>query len=189
MPLKVGKYPRWEVVLSFGNYRRQHGDPLEIEDIVIQLHGFCENVRHCEPLRVQIGSRAPQHCPIVQCGGLGSTSSGGNKHYTKEILQEETELEELIETSTNPIWTAKGGATKTFITISSPENRGDVDKSSTRLKIISRGKEGAVATDPIHFNEGGNEDKHEVDVDPYALPASPNIQQKPQLVTKMVSLF
>jgi hypothetical protein len=50
-------------------------DPLGIEDIVTQVHWFCESIRHCEPLRVQIGSRAPQHYPIVQCGGLGSASS------------------------------------------------------------------------------------------------------------------
>jgi hypothetical protein len=51
------------------------------------------------------------------------------------------------------------------------------------------GKEGAVAIDPIHFNDCGIEGKREVDVDPYALHASPDIQQKPQSVAKMVSLL
>jgi hypothetical protein len=98
-------------------------------------------------------------------------------------------LEEPVETSTDPIWTAKGGAAETLISISSPENRGDVDQSSAWPKVASRGKEGVVAIDPIHFNDGGIEGKREVDVDPYALPASPDIQQRPQLVAKMVSLL
>jgi hypothetical protein len=85
-------------------------------------------------------------------------------------------LEEPIETSTDPIWTSKGAAAETLISISSPKNWGDVDKSNARPKVASRGKEGAIAIDPIHFNDGGNEDKREVDVDPYALPASPDIQ-------------
>jgi hypothetical protein len=85
-------------------------------------------------------------------------------------------LEELVETSTDPIWTAKRAVAEMLISISSPENRVDADKSSTRPKVASGGKEGAIATDPIHFNDGGNEDKCEVDVDPYAMPASPDIQ-------------
>jgi hypothetical protein len=96
-------------------------------------------------------------------------------------------LEEPVETSTDAIWTVKGATAETLISISSLENRGDADKSSARLKVASRGKEGAIATDPIHFNDDGNEGKREVDVDPYALPASPDIQQKPQSVAKMVS--
>jgi hypothetical protein len=102
--------------------------------------------------------------------------AGGNEHYTKTILQEEAELEEPVETSTDPIWTAKGAAAKTLINISSPENRGDADKSSARPKVAFGGKEGAITTDPIHFIDSGNEGKREVDVDPYALPASPDIQ-------------
>jgi hypothetical protein len=119
--------------------------------------------------------------------GLAVPLAGGNKHYTKATVQEEVELEETIETSIDPIWTAKVAAVETLISISSPENRGDEEKSSTRPKIASGGKEGAIATDSIHFNDGGNEDKREVDVDPYALPVSPDIQQKPQSATKMVS--
>jgi hypothetical protein len=99
------------------------------------------------------------------------------------------EMEEPVETSTDPIWTAKGGAAETLISISSPENRGDADKNNTWPKVASGGKEGAVATDPIHSNDGGIVDKREVDVDPYALPTSPDIQQKPQSVSKMVSLL
>jgi hypothetical protein len=121
--------------------------------------------------------------------GLAVPLAGGNEHYTKAILQEEVELEEPVETSTDPIWTAKGGTIETLINISSPENRGDVDKSNAWPKVASRGKEGTIATDPIHFNDSGNEGKCEVDVDPYALPASPDRQQKPQSVAKMVSLL
>jgi hypothetical protein len=80
-------------------------------------------------------------------------------------------LEEPIETSTDPIWTAKGAPAETLINISLPENWGDADKSNARPKVACGSKEGAIATDPIHFNDGGNEDKREVDVDPYALPA------------------
>jgi hypothetical protein len=108
--------------------------------------------------------------------GLAAPLVGGNEHYTKAILQEEVELEEPVETSIDPIWTAKGGAAETLISISSPENRGDEDKSSARPKVAFGGKEGAVATDLIHFNDSGNEYKREVDVDPYAMAASPDIQ-------------
>jgi hypothetical protein len=104
--------------------------------------------------------------------GLAVPLAGGNEHYTKATVYEEVELEEPVETSTDPIWTAKGAAAETFISISSPENRGDAEKSSTRLKVASGGKKGAIATNPIHFNDGGNEGKREVDMDPYALPAS-----------------
>jgi hypothetical protein len=121
--------------------------------------------------------------------GLAVPLVGGNEYYTKATLQEEAELEEPVETSTNPIWTAKGGTVETLISISSPENWGDVDKSSAWPKVASRGKEGAIATDPIHFNDNGNEGKREIDVDPYALPTSPDRQQKPQSVAKMVSLL
>jgi hypothetical protein len=121
--------------------------------------------------------------------GLAALLAGGNEHYTKTTLQEEAELEEPVETSTDPVWTAKGGAAETLISISSPENRGDVDKSSAWPKVASGGKEGAVTTDPIYFNDGGIEGKCEVDVDPYALPASLDIQQKPQSIAKMVSLL
>ena len=114
-------------------------------------------------------------------------SVGGNKHYTKATIHEEVELEEHVETSTDPIWTTKGAATETLISISSPKNQGDAEKNSTWPKIASRSKEGAIATDPIHFNDSGNEGKCEINVDSYALPASPNIQQKPQSATKMVS--
>jgi hypothetical protein len=98
-------------------------------------------------------------------------------------------LEDPVETSTNPIWTTKGGVAEMLINISSPNNRGDADKSSARPKVASGGKEGVIATDPIHFNDGRNEGKREVDVDPYALPASSDIQQKPQSVAKKVSLL
>jgi hypothetical protein len=119
--------------------------------------------------------------------GLAAPLASGNEHYTKATVQEEAKLEEPVETSTDPIWTTKGTATETLISISSPKNRGDVDKSNTRPKVASGGKEGVVTTDPIHFNDGRNEDKREVDVDPYALLASLDIQQKPQSVAKMVS--
>jgi hypothetical protein len=121
--------------------------------------------------------------------GLAVPLAGSNEYYIKATLQEEAKLEEPVETSTDPIWTAKGGTIETLISISSPENWGDVDKSSAWLKVASRGKEGAVATDPIHFNDSRNEGKREVDVDPYALPASPDRQQKPQSVAKMVCLL
>jgi hypothetical protein len=111
--------------------------------------------------------------------GLAVPLAGGNEHYTKAILQEEAELEKPVETSTDPIWTVKGGATETLISISLPENWGDADKSSAWPKVASGGKEGAIATDPIYFSDGGNEGKREVDMDPYALPASSDIQQKP----------
>jgi hypothetical protein len=133
-----------------------------------------------------------EYCSTAQlCNveGLAAPLAGGNEHYTKATLQEEAELEEPLETSTDPIWTVKGGAVETLISISSLENRGDADKSSAWPKVASRGKEGAIATDPIHFNDGGNEGKREVDVDPYALPTSPDIQQKPQSVAKTVSLL
>jgi hypothetical protein len=56
--------------------------------------------------------------------GLAMPLAGGNEHYTKATLQEEAELEEPVETSTDPIWTAKGRAAEMLINISSPENQG-----------------------------------------------------------------
>ena len=100
-----------------------------------------------------------------------------------------SKLKETVGTSADPISTAKGGAVEMLIGISSPENQGDADKSNTRRKVAFGDKEGAVTTDPIHFNDGGNEDKREINVDPYSMAASVNIQEKPQSIAKMVSLL
>jgi hypothetical protein len=54
--------------------------------------------------------------------GLAVPLASGNEHYTKATVQEEVELEELVETSADPIWTSKGAAAETLISISSPEN-------------------------------------------------------------------
>jgi hypothetical protein len=51
--------------------------------------------------------------------GLTALLAGGNEHYIKATVQEEVELEEYIETSTDPIWTAKGVAAEMLINISS----------------------------------------------------------------------
>jgi hypothetical protein len=156
------------------------------------LHKFMGSMKASDIASPSESKLAVEYCNTAElCNveGLAVPLVGGNEYYTKATLQEEAELEDHIETSTNPIWTTKGGAAETLINISSPDNRGDADKSSARPKVASGGKEGAVATDPIHFNDGRNEDKREVNVDPYALPASSDIQQKPQSVAKMLSLL
>jgi hypothetical protein len=161
-----------------------------LSELKTLLHNFMGSVKASNIASPSKSKSAVEHRSTTQlCNveGLAVPLAGGNEHYKKATVQEEVELEELVETSTNSIWTAKGAAAETLISISSPENRGDAEKSSAQPKVASGGKEGAIATDPIHFNDGGNEGKREVDVDPYALPASPDIQQKPQSVTKMVS--
>jgi hypothetical protein len=143
------------------------------------LHNFMDSVKASDIASPSESKSAVEHRSTTQlCNveGLAVPLAGGNKHYKKATVHEEVELEEPVETSTDPIWTAKGASAETLISISSPENRGDVEKSSARLKVASGGKEGAIATDPIHFNDCRNENKHEVDVDPYALPTSPDIQ-------------
>jgi hypothetical protein len=163
-----------------------------LSELKTLLHKFMGSMKASDIASPSESKSAIEHRSTAQlCNveGLAMPLASGNEHYTKATLQEEAELEEPVETSIDPIWTAKGGAAETLINISSPENRGDAYKSSARPKVASVGKEGAVTTDPIHFNNGGNEDKREVDVDPYALLASSNIQQKPQLVAKMVSLL
>jgi hypothetical protein len=161
-----------------------------LSELKILLHKFMGSVKTSDIASPSESKSAVEHRSTTQLynvEGLAAPLVGGNEHYIKATLHEETELEEPVETSTDPIWTAKGAAAETLINISSPENRGDTNKSSARPKVACGGKEGDVATDPIHFNDDGNEDKREVDVDPYTLPASPDIQQKPQSVAKMVS--
>jgi hypothetical protein len=163
-----------------------------LSELKTLLHKFMGSVKASDIASPSESKSAVEHRNTAQlCNveGLATPLAGGNEHYTKAILQEEAELEEPVETSTDPIWIAKGGAVETLISISSPENRGGTDKSSAQPKVAFGSKEGAVATDPIHFNDGGNEGKREVDVDPYAMAASPNIQEKPQSVAKMVSLL
>jgi hypothetical protein len=163
-----------------------------LSELKTLLYKFMGSVKASDIASLLESKSVVEYCSTTQlCNveGLAVLLAGGNEHYTKATLQEEVELEEPVETSTDPIWTAKGGVIETLISISSPENWRDADKSSAWPKVASRGKEGAIATDPIHFIDGGNEDKREVDVDPYALPASPDIQQKPQSVAKMVSLL
>jgi hypothetical protein len=161
----------------------------ELKTLLYKFMGSVKASDIASPLESKSAVEHYSTAQLCNVEGLAVPLPGGNEHYTKAILQEEAELEEPIETSTDPIWTTKGGAAETLINISSPENRGDADKSSAWPKVASGSKEGAVATDPIHFNDGGIEDKREVNVDPYALPASPDIQQRPQSVTKMVSLL
>lgn len=163
-----------------------------LSELKTLLHKFMGSVKASDIASPSESKSAAEHHSTAQlCNveGLAAPPAGGNKYYTKATLQEETELKEPVETSTDPIWTAKGGVVETLISISSPENRGDAVKSSARRKVASGGKEGAVAADPIHFNDGGNEDKREVDVDPHAMAALLNIQDKPQSVAKMVSLL
>jgi hypothetical protein len=163
-----------------------------LSELKTLLHKLMGSVKASDIASPSESKSAVEDCSTAQLynmEGLAAPLAGGNEHYTKVTLQEEAELEELVETSTDPIWTVKGATTETLISISSPENRGDAEKSNARPKVASRGKEGAIATDPIHFNDGGNEGKREVDMDPYALLASPDIQQKPQSITKMVSLL
>jgi hypothetical protein len=153
-----------------------------LSELKTLLHNFMGSVKASDIASPSKSKSAVEHRSTTQlCNveGLVVPLASSNEHYTKAIIQEDVELEEPVETSTDPIWTAKGAAAETLISISSPENWGDAEKSSTRPKVASGGKEGANATDPIHFSEGGNEDKREVDVDPYALPVSPDIQQKP----------
>jgi hypothetical protein len=156
------------------------------------LHKFMSSVKASDIANPSESKSVIEHRSTVElCNveGLPAPLVGGNKHYTKTTLHEEVELEDPVETSTDPIWTTKGGAAEMLISISSPDNGGDADKSSARPKVASEGKEDAVATDPIHFNDGRNEGKCEVNVDPYALPASSDIQQKPQSIAKTVSLL
>jgi hypothetical protein len=150
-----------------------------LSELKTLLHKFIGSMKASDIASPSESKSAVEHHSTAQLynvEGLAAPLACGNKHYTKATLQEEAELEEPVETSIDPIWTAKGGATETLINISSPENRVDADKNSTWPKVASGSKEGAVATDPIHFNDGGNEGKREVDVDPYALPASLDIQ-------------
>jgi hypothetical protein len=163
-----------------------------LSELKTLLHKFMDSVKASDIASPSESKSAVHHRSTAQfynVEGLAVPLAGGNEHYTKATLQEEAELEEPVETSTDPIWTAKGGTVETLISISSLENWGDVDKSNAWPKVASRGKEGAIATDPIHFNDSGNEDKREVDVDPYTLPTSPDRQQKPQSIAKMVSLL
>jgi hypothetical protein len=161
-----------------------------LSELKTLLHKFMGFVKPSDIASPSESKLAVEHHSTAQsCNveALVEPLAGGNKHYIKIMLHEEAELEELVETSTDPIWTAKGAAAEMLISISSLENRGDADKSSAWPKVASGGKEDAVATNPVYFNDSGNEGKREVDVDPYALLASPDIQQKPQSVAKMVS--
>ena len=97
------------------------------------LHKFMDSVKVSDIGSPSESKLAVEHHSTTQlCNveDLVAPLASGNKHYTKAILQEETELEEPVETSTDSIWTAKGVATETLISISLPENRRDADKSS-----------------------------------------------------------
>jgi hypothetical protein len=147
-----------------------------LSELKTLLHKFMGSMKASDIVSPTKSKSAIEHCNTAQLCNVESLAgplAGGNDYYTKATLQEEAELGELVETSTDLIWTAKGAATETLISILSLENRGDADKTSARPKVASGSKGGAVATDPIHFNDGGNEGKREVDMDPYALPASP----------------
>jgi hypothetical protein len=65
----------------------------------------------------------------------------------------------------DPIWTAKGVATKILASIFPSRHQMDADKSSGWPKVALEGKEGVVTTDAIHLSYG-QKGHWEVNVDP-----------------------
>ena len=147
-----------------------------LKTLLHNFMGFVKVLDIVSPLESKSTVEHRSSTQLCNVKGLALLLAGGNEYYTKATVHEEVELEEPVETSTDFTWTTKRATVEILISIPSPENWGDAEKSSARPKVASRGKNGAIATYSIHFNDGGNEDKREVDVDPYALPASLDIQ-------------
>jgi hypothetical protein len=98
-----------------------------LSELKTLLHKFIDSVKASDIASPSESKSVVEHRSTAQfCNveGLAAPLVGGNEHYTKATLQEEAELEEPVETSTDPIWTTKGGAGETLINISSLENQG-----------------------------------------------------------------
>jgi hypothetical protein len=77
-----------------------------LSELKTLLHKFMGSVKASDIASPSESKSAVEHCSTAQLynvEGLAAPLAGGNKHYTKAILQEEVELEELVETSTDPI--------------------------------------------------------------------------------------
>jgi hypothetical protein len=91
-----------------------------LSELKTLLHKFMGYVKASDIASPSESKSAVEHRSTAQfCNveGLAAPLAGGNEHYTKATLQEEAELEEPVETSTDPIWTAKGGAVEMLISI------------------------------------------------------------------------
>jgi hypothetical protein len=131
------------------------GSPLESKSVVEQRSGA--QVRNVE--------------------GLDALLSGCEENYIPVILQNEVQSGDLVDTPPDPIWSAKGAAAKTLLSISSPEHRGSGENYNGHPNVVS----------PTNDRSGKKEGQQEPEVDPYALPKSLDTLPKPQSVAKEVT--
>jgi hypothetical protein len=109
--------------------------------------------------------------------GLDALISEHHENYIPANPQKEVQSENLVDTPPDPIWSAKGAAANTLLSISFLGHRGDGENCSSRPNVLS----------PTNDRSGKKEGQQEPDVDPYALPKSPDTLPKPQSVAKEVT--
>jgi hypothetical protein len=69
--------------------------------------------------------------------GLDALLSSRHKNYIPINPQKEVQSRDLVDTPPDPIWSAKGAATKMLPSISSPEHRGGGENYSGHPNIVS----------------------------------------------------
>jgi hypothetical protein len=111
--------------------------------------------------------------------GLDALLFGRHENYIPVNPQKEVQSGDLVDTPPDPIWLAKGAVAKTLLSISSPEYRGSGENYSGHPNVVS----------PTNDRSGKKEGQQEPNVDPYALPKSPDTLSKPQSVAKEVILL
>jgi hypothetical protein len=109
--------------------------------------------------------------------GLDVLVSGRHENYIPVNPQKEVQSRNLVDTPPDPIWSAKRAAANMLLSISSPKHLGDGENYSGHPNIVS----------PTNDRSGKKEGQQELDVDPYALPKSPDTLPKPQSVAKEVT--
>jgi hypothetical protein len=143
-----------------------------LSELKTLLHRFMGSVKVAD-----IGSPSESKSVVEQRSGaqvrnvegLDTLVSGCHENYIPVNPHKEVQSGDLIATPPDLIWSAKGVAANTLLSISSPKHRGNGKNCSGHPNIVS----------PTNDRSGKNEGQQEPNVDPYALPKSPDTLPKP----------
>jgi hypothetical protein len=69
--------------------------------------------------------------------GLDTLISEHHENYIPVNPQKEVQSENLVDTPPDPIWSAKGAAANTLLSISSPKHRGNGENCSGHPNVVS----------------------------------------------------
>jgi hypothetical protein len=111
-----------------------------LSELKTLLHRFMDSVKV-----VDIGSPSKSKSVVEQHSGaqvrnvegLDALLSGRQENYILVTLQNEVQSGDLVDTSPDPIWSAKGVGAKTLLSNSFPEHRGGGENCNGHQNVLS----------------------------------------------------